>query len=171
MIELPGGALVAVGARGSVLRSNDRGRHWDEVARGKTPNDLQHVIVTQDKAPGGAPKVVVCTSRQPVELSGGRKITLQPEPLAPEVPGITTAALVGRAATIIARAELGDDFRPKRVNDAIVQQALMADPNIQASKVDFIERFVQNGLLSRRIIGFESSVEYLLDPLAECLAA
>jgi hypothetical protein len=89
----------------------------------------------------------------------------------PEAPGTTWAALVGRAATIIACAELGDDFRPKRMNDATVHGALMADPQIQATKVDFIDRFVQNGLLSRRTIGFESSVEYLLDPLAECLAA
>jgi photosystem II stability/assembly factor-like uncharacterized protein len=243
-----------------------RGRLWVFIDRVSERQQATRLAVSRIYE-SVSPKVVVCTSRQSIELSGGRKITLKPEPLAPETmlefvlallrendarqlfpdpnqlvqvindiaphptgppdvprvtpllvtiivaeaieaarahgtaalrtlppsvpkiyfsyvlrldetrqdrpeaPGITTAALVGRAATIIACTELGDDFRPKRVNDATVHQALMADPQIQASKVDFIDRFVQNGLLSRRIIGFESSVEYLLDPLAECLAA
>lgn len=243
-----------------------RGRLWVFIDRVSERQETTRLAVSRIYETV-SPKVVVCTSRQPVELSGGRKITLKPEPLAPETmlefvlallresdarklfpdpqqlvnlindiaphpagppamprvtpllvtiivaeaveaarahgtaalqhlppsvpkiyfsyvlrldetrqdrpaaPGATTAALVGRAATIIACAELGDDFRPKRVSDATVHQALMADPQIQATKIDFIERFVQNGLLSRRIIGFESSVEYLLDPLAECLAA
>lgn len=89
----------------------------------------------------------------------------------PSVPGIAPGALIRLAASIIACAELGEDFRPKRVDDAKVNQALMADARIQASHIDFIDRFEQNGLLSRRTVGTESSVEYLLDPLAECLAA
>ena len=47
----------------------------------------------------------------------------------------------------------------------------MADQRIEASQIDFIDRFEQNGLLSRRTVGTHSTVEYLLDPLAECLAA
>lgn len=89
----------------------------------------------------------------------------------PRVAGISPGALVRQAASIIACIELGDDFRPKRVDDVKVNQALMADERIKASQIDFIDRFDQNGLLSRRTIGAESTVEYLLDPLAECLAA
>jgi hypothetical protein len=87
------------------------------------------------------------------------------------VTGISPGALVRQAASIIACVELGDDFLPKRVDDAKVNQALMADERIKASQIDFIDRFEQNGLLSRRTVGAESTVEYLLDPLAECLAA
>jgi hypothetical protein len=89
----------------------------------------------------------------------------------PRVTGISPGALVRQAASIIACVELGDDFLPKRVDDAKVNQALMADERIKASQIDFIDRFEQNGLLSRRTVGAESTVEYLLDPLAECLAA
>lgn len=243
-----------------------RGRLWVLIDRVSERQQATRLAVSRIYE-SVSPKVVVCTSRQPVELSGGRKITIKPEPLAPETmlefvlallrendarklfpdpqqlvhfindvaphpagpsdmprvtpllvtiivaeaieaarahgtaalrnlppsvpkiyfsyvlrldetrqdrpaaPGTTTAALLGKAATLIACAELGDDFRPKRVNDATVHRALMADQQIQATGIDFIDRFVQNGLLSRRTVGFESSVEYLLDPLAECLAA
>lgn len=243
-----------------------RGRLWvviDRVSERQQATGLAVSRIYQSVSP----KAVVCTSRQPIDVGGGRKITLMPEPLAPDtmlefvlellreadarrlfpdpnqlvriindiaphptsppdmpritpllvtiivaeaieaahahgtaalknlppsVPkiyfsyvlrldetrqdrpaarGTTAAALIGRAATIIACAELGDDFRPKQVDDATVHQALMADQQIQATGIDFIDRFVQNGLLSRRTIGFDTSVEYLLDPLAECLAA
>jgi photosystem II stability/assembly factor-like uncharacterized protein len=243
-----------------------RGRLWVVIDRVSERQQATRLAVSRIYE-SVSPKVVVCTSRQPIDLSGGRKITLKPEPLVPETmlefvlallreadarrlfpdpnqlvdvinaiaphpagpsdmprvtpllvtiivaeaieaarahgtaalknlppsvpkiyfsyvlrldetrqdrpaaPGTTAAALVGRAATIVACAELGEDFRPKRVNDAAVHRALMADQQIQATGIDFIDRFVQNGLLSRRTIGFESSVEYLLDPLAECLAA
>jgi len=242
------------------------GRLWiviDRVSERQQPTRMAVTRLYQSVSP----KVVICTSRQPIEIGGGQKMRLIPEPLNadtilefvlellreakarqlfpdpgllvrfikgmapypagnPDMPrvtpllvaiivaeaidaarvhgtaalknlptnvpniyfsyvqrldetrqdqpaarGATAGMLVGRAAGIIACTELGEDFRPKGVGDDKVHQALMADQQIEATGIDFIDRFVQNGLLSRRTIGITSSVEYLLDPLAECLAA
>lgn len=79
--------------------------------------------------------------------------------------------LIRRAAVLIAFAELGEDFRPKPVQVAHVEQALRSDPRLAGSAIDHVGRLEDNGLLVRHISGAEATVEFILDPLAECLAA
>ena len=89
----------------------------------------------------------------------------------PKSPGFSASELIRRAASIVAFLELGDDFRPKPVSAAIVQQVLMAEPMLPETESGFLQRLEENGLIVRRIVGTVSSVEFILDPLAECLAA
>ena len=90
----------------------------------------------------------------------------------PKLSGFSASELIRRAASIVAFVELGDDFRPKPVSAATVQQALIAEPMLpETTSVGFLQRLQDNGLIVRRIVGTVSSVEYILDPLAECLAA
>ena len=70
-----------------------------------------------------------------------------------------------------AYAELGEDFRPKAVARATVESKLQADSRLVSTKADYVRRLEGNGLLVRRQSGTEETIEYILDPLAECLAA
>lgn len=79
--------------------------------------------------------------------------------------------LIRRAAVLIAFVELGDDFRPKPVPVAQVEQALRSDARLAGSSINFPGRLEDNGLLVRHISGAEATVEFILDPLAECMAA
>lgn len=88
-----------------------------------------------------------------------------------ETDNIDGANMLRRAAALIAYVELGDDFRPKSVLRSVLDLALQADTRTSSSKVDFLRRMEANGLLVRRPAGTEEAIEYILDPLAECLAA
>ena len=52
---------------------------------------------------------------------------------------VSWAGTIAEAVQGAYRAELGEDFRPKRVDEALVHQALMANPLIEASAIDFID--------------------------------
>lgn len=95
----------------------------------------------------------------------------EPRADTPQARGSTSKDLIRRAATIVAVIELGDDFRPKPVDAATADSALGADVKLASTKIDFLQRFQENGLLNRTTVGDESFVEFILDPLAECLAA
>lgn len=95
----------------------------------------------------------------------------EPRADTPQARGVTSKDLIRRAATIVAVIELGDDFRPKPVDAATVDSALGADAKLASTQIDFLQRFQENGLLNRTTVGDQSFVEFVLDPLAECLAA
>jgi len=81
------------------------------------------------------------------------------------------ANLLRRAAALIAYVEVGDDFRPKAVPRSAVDSALQADSRLASSNIDYVSRLEANGLLTLKLVGTEQMLEYVLDPLAECLAA
>lgn len=99
-----------------------------------------------------------------VEQLDATKRVLEPE----NVNGVN---LVRRAAALIAYAELGEDFRPKPVRRADIDSAIQGDARLAASGVDWVLRMERNGLLVRKQVGAEEAIEYIIDPLAECLAA
>lgn len=99
-----------------------------------------------------------------VEQLDATKRALEPD-------NIDGANLIRRAAAVIAFAELGEDFRPKAVPSSVIDLAIQADARLASSTFNFVRRMEGNGLLVRRQAGAEESIEYILDPLAECLAA
>jgi photosystem II stability/assembly factor-like uncharacterized protein len=96
-------------------------------------------------------------------LDVGKRVVENGQSPAPE--------LLRRAAALVAYVELGGDFRPKQVALAAVEEALRAEPRLAGAGIEYVRRLEENGLLVRRVHGTEPTVEYLLDPLAECLAA
>ncbi len=73
------------------------------------------------------------------------------------------------AAKVIARVELGDDFRPKRVEKSKLREALkQAD---MPEKSDPIQRLLDNQVLESKDIGGSTLIAFALDPIAEYVAA
>ena len=75
------------------------------------------------------------------------------------------------AAALIAFVELGSDFRPKAVERTLIEAAIQADRRFAATKISFVRRLLDDGLLVSRHVGAVEMIEYVLDPVAECLAA
>ncbi|HMG53440.1 MAG TPA: hypothetical protein VK601_08155, partial [Kofleriaceae bacterium] len=76
--------------------------------------------------------------------------------------------LARHAAAVIAFAELGDDYRPKPVSLQAVARELEAS---LGNKLDYVARMEACGLIVRRVRGTDAFIEYMLDPVAECLGA
>lgn len=90
---------------------------------------------------------------------------------ADEFPADTDAGTRARkAAAVVAFVELGEDFRPKPVSRYLLREKLKETSSV-LGEIDFLERMIGSGLLVERKYGADAVVEFLLDPLAECLAA
>ena len=80
--------------------------------------------------------------------------------------------LFRRAAAIVAMIELGEDFRPKPVDQSVMLIALTNDARVGADSArECLERLKDNELLTSNKIGDVEFVEFVLDPLAEVLGA
>ena len=75
-----------------------------------------------------------------------------------------------KAAVIVAFVELGEDFRPKPISKFLLREKLRDHCGVLGD-IDFVERMTGSGLLVERRHGTDALVEFVLDPLAECLAA
>lgn len=75
-----------------------------------------------------------------------------------------------RVAGLLACLELGDDFRPKRIDRHEVEKAL-AKENLLADGMNPLQRLIDNQVLEQRREGSDYLIAFTLDPVAEYLAA
>jgi hypothetical protein len=76
-----------------------------------------------------------------------------------------------KAATALARVSLANDFVPKEFSRAAAL-GLLADQGWKdPTKLDPIQRLIDNGVLAQKNMGTDTLLRFLLDPIGEMLAA
>jgi photosystem II stability/assembly factor-like uncharacterized protein len=81
------------------------------------------------------------------------------------------SALQGLAVEM-ARLELAEDFRPKEMSRAAAETTLVRTGRYtQEAVAQHVGALIQNGIITEQRTGDTTTIKFILDPLAECLAA
>ena len=89
----------------------------------------------------------------------------------PTVKNFMTNEDLLRAAMAIAKLALGDDFIPKEFFKDDARETLKQNGWTDQTKTDPLQRLVDNGILLEKIVVGHPRMRFVLDPVAENLAA
>jgi len=92
----------------------------------------------------------------------------------PQGPGVANALSneqMLRAAEVLGKLALEPDFVPKELARSVARERLVAHGWDEPEKLDPLQRLLDNGILLQREAGIEELLRFVLDPIAEMLAA
>jgi RecA/RadA recombinase len=92
----------------------------------------------------------------------------------PQGPGVANALSneqMLRAAEIVGKLALEPDFIPKELARSVARERLAAQGWKEPEKLDPLQRLIDNGVLLEREAGIDGLLRFVLDPIAEMLAA
>jgi hypothetical protein len=95
----------------------------------------------------------------------------QVNPNQPQAPNFMTNLEMRKAAMLLAKVALGDDFIPKDFFRDDATGLLKENGWAEPQKLDPVQRLIDNGILMEKTVGGFSRLRFVLDPIAENLAA